>query len=217
MSREHGGTFVEAALVSMTLVVFVLFVIDSARYFLVYAVLSYGAYQGLAQASKDEVETVTTTTACAGLLSANCDAYLTRVEAVIDTAVTTARQVATASSQNGFVKLVQFTHYRPADYTGSGLSRTIVRDAAFLRPGEVVVRADGTTLEHSLRPHGDLAGQGWPKSGESWATVLDSKPIEIVIEADFKTVTPGFGPFRIRVTQVKMRPVASSGVRLPSI
>ena len=81
-------------------------------------------------------------------------------------------------------------------------------------PGEVLVRANGSLVHHSTRAYGNNDGEGWPKTGENWLTVFEAHPLEIVLEAEFKTVTPWIGPLRLQVRQRDFRRGVSSGVPL---
>jgi len=210
---NRGVSMVEAALILPILIATIFFMIDLSRYFYTYVVLNYGAYRGLRVAISGDM---TTDLSQCEATDGPCEQYLGRVKNSLNEVLRFARLVAQPSSGNGAVRLVPFTHYDGKFYGSPADLESFAFDAGFLRPGEALEREDGTSIEHSTRPNGEGAGQGWPKLGESWFSLLTNHPMEIVVEADFEFVTPGLGSLRMQVRQYDFADISATGVRLPA-
>ena len=214
---QSGATFVEATLSALLTLVFVFSIIDFSRYFFTCAVLNYAAFKGAELASSLELETNTNTVACAGSNAQKCEDYLNRVQAVLDETTKFAKLVASPSNIPSMCQLVPFIHYSSSLYPDSGLARTITADAGFLRPGEALLLPDSSKVSHNTRPYGNNPSEGWPNRGESWAKLLSDNPLEVVLEVEFKPITPSIAPMKIRVSQLSSRRTSGSGVNLPNL
>jgi hypothetical protein len=220
--KKRGATLIEAAIGIPIFLLVILFLIDLARYFFVSVVANYAVYQAVDFASKSIVEVDTTFAACVRVTSDGttetlppCVAYRTLVENIIKRAEDVLFLVASDSTTtSSAARLEQFSHYEGTQYSGrnkSGLGSAITGHVAFLRPGEIVLKGSSTTIQHSTRPFGENAGEGWPASGESWGQIFEGHPLEVRAEIVFSPVTPFFPSLTINARQYAFRAVRFFG------
>jgi len=225
--NRKGASLIEAVISLPLFLLIILFFIDIARFFFVYVIVNYAAYDAVDFASKSIVETDTTQVACTSSSSA-CADYIELVSSILAKAENTALLVASSSDSASGAQLRSFSHYEPSLYPSedpqnySGLSSTpILSDVAFLRPGERVIRDKDTDEEieiaHATRPFGQGAGFGWPTFGESWPQVLETNPLEVRIDVRFTAVTPGVPTLEIRARQYSYRAARFFGVGFQAV
>ena len=240
-SGDSGASLIEAAFALPIFIIFVLLIIDVARYFFVSMVLNYAASQGVDVASKLRIEIPTHNSHCriiSGDASSiqryrDCQRFLGMFDQVVNHTLSLA-DVAVGSNR---VTLLEVEHYKDADYDSNLEPWTGISDerrfAGFLRPGEAVriIAEDGVTelgkFSHPIRrdanfdPSLPSRSVGWPDpaKGEQWENILQNAPIAVHLEAHFYPITPIFSslasPIRISVTQFAFRKGNDIGVSDP--
>jgi len=230
IKEKKGASLIEAAISLPLFLLVILFFIDIARFFFVYVIVNYAAYQAVDFASKSIVEVDTTQMQCSTTQGGEaCQDYRNLVESILAQAVNTARLVSSASDSASGAQLLSFTHYDPDIYTGdpgsqnlSGLGASITSDAAFMRPGELVIRHDGefdpVNVSHPTRPFGTGPDSGWPlRPGQSWPQVLETHPLAVVIQVRFSPVTPGVPVLNIVANQYAYRAARFFGIGIEAL
>lgn len=221
MSKSsRGATLIETALSIGLFIVFTFFIIDLARYFFVYAVLNYAAFQAADYASKNELEIQGDAGYCAeqdiNPLGSRCARFETLINEMHNRARNTAHLVATDPGTPSRVTLVDFEQYRKDDYPDCGLSfcasdTGLTTTGCLLRPGELCWRATGpgtsSSLDHPTRPpvKTPRPAADWPRANESWGSILQSQPFVYRIEATFQPFTPLVPALNIVAEQVGYR------------
>ncbi|RIL12640.1 MAG: hypothetical protein DCC75_00015 [Proteobacteria bacterium] len=212
-SSLTGVSLIEATIALPILLLLALGFLNFCYIFLVYCVIDYAASRAVDLASKLEVEIDTTAQRCAEDPAtpvselAICTGYVTRVNRILDEALGIASLVASPSTGAGMVTLVSFEHYFASspytDYQSWPVLGPIVRDAAFLRPGEVVRRQPTlpgdpvSEISHPSRPPGTVSGSGWPGLAETWAAVMEQHPLQVRIEAIYRPLFPLASPLSL--------------------
>jgi len=222
----RGATFLEAALALPLLLVIAVVIIDLARYVVVWSVLEYAAYRAVDEASKRRIEIDTTEAACAADPS-SCFDYYARVNEILDSAIAIARLVAAEPGSSGSVRLLPYAHYDDAMYNtghndsglGTHMPMPLMKAAAFLRPGEAVMRSPEGGIRNAVmasppRTFGTGPKEGWPQAiyGENWERVLDQYPVMVMLEAEFEPFTPLLPALLITAEQMVYRKVPTPGV-----
>lgn len=227
--REHGASFVEAALALPIFILVILLLIDFGRYFFTYIVLHYAAQEAADYATKIEIESDISAAGCPGSTGEPCEdavRYRNRALSIIDRAVSRASLVASTASSSA-AELQRFRLYDPATYDSGQNAITpgiaaIEGFAAFLRPGERAQRIDAGgnptgEVDHPGREFGEGKYLGWPHEGQSWAALLESIPIETRLEVLLDPVTPLLPDFRITARQYAYKKTRAFGVAVPQI
>jgi hypothetical protein len=226
LRKTSGGGMLEAAITIPVFILVVLMVVDITRYFVAYNVLNYAAFSAADLASKFEIETDTSSNNCPNDNSPTnpCAKYCRRVKAVLARADNIAKSLSSKAPGIGPLnrRIIQH-YYEQSEAFGSIPSGSLISDCAssqldaygvgFIRPGEHVKTDDSSpkTIEVPTRPFGTAAGQGWPGNGESWVSVLQSQPFQVVMEADFVPVMPLVGKIRMSIRQTAYRHGAGFG------
>lgn len=195
----------EAAISLPVFILLTLYFIDIARYCFVMLLLNYAARTGVTMAARSPVETMTDQVSCPSDNLAPCQEYNDLVDRIDQQVKGVARLV----SDSG-VQLVPFQVYRASDYQDPQISGSLQQKETtfpFLRPGEHAYRTtDGTYYDHPTRPWGTTNSTGWPKPGATtWDPILETNPVVIHLEGQFRTLTPFLGPMNVRVTQYAFR------------
>ena len=223
-NMDRGASFVEAAISLPLFLMIVVFLVDLARYFFVYLVLSYAAHTAVDYASKLRIEEDTTCFDCPSLIADTpCARYLARTRLILNRALRFANMVSGAAESGHWAERIRFKHYG-ADLQGAQCSALgeFNEDVAFLRPGEQVKRLTGPRtgeiFAHPTRLPGGGSDQGWPHGGEKWGNVMYAHPVMVYIEAQLKTITPLIPKLmiRIRATSFRMPPQFGQAVVIPT-
>jgi len=220
-----GASLIEAAISLPLFLLILLFFIDISRFFFIYVMVNYAAYQAVDFASKSIVETSTTQSFCGSPMSTECSDYKELVESILFKAENTALLVTSRYDVPSGAQLHSFDHYDSDVYTSgqniSGLGGGITSNVAFLRPGERVIQnkglSDQKNVDHATRSFGTGAGLGWPNIGESWPQVLENNPLEVRIDVSFTPVTPGVPILHIGARQYAYRAARFFGVGFEAI
>ena len=231
---RRGSALVEAAISLPIFILFILFIIDLTRYFFIYSVLNLATHTAVDYASKIEIETNTSPSACS-IKPASCESFVKRIRnsgdaldqlTILGKALKQSLLVASPSTSLTGARLVRFRHYSSPEQiingSGGGPITPFDADVAFLRPGEraAVLDQNGTPtgefVDHLTRGYGMEAepGKGWPKSslGENWDTVFIANPLEVRARVIFTPITPLVPSITIEARAHAYKRVQNAGV-----
>lgn len=232
-SDEKGAAMVEAALTITVFVAFVLFIIDIARYFFSYIILSHAAHFAADMAGKLPLEGNTTSTNCAVYAGSSCEKYQRDISKILLAAENIADWASISSDAREVgVRRAKFRNYDNNDYPnvypGSGLhypgvgNTKLDYDVGVLRPGERQLAdfGDGETkwFEHPTRQPKADGSVRWPEPGESWGGILDKNPVQFIVLAKFDPLTPMFPELLIEAKAFALRKASgkSPGAAYPT-
>jgi len=222
MRRNIGGSIpLETAVALPLFIICVLAIVEFVLYFSYKSGLNYAAYRAVDYASKLKVDLKTDNCTASATAQQDCDEYVQTVNSVLDECNKAALSFHSEAGHSGKVRAYGTRHYfeAPQDTLPVGSIHDSV--CAFLRPGEKVEfidenRTHVSFLEHPLRAFSDpndpnnLNG-GWPKSYETWNSILNQKPLVVHIKAEYIPLTPLIPRIPIEITQVAFRKSAKTG------
>ncbi|MDZ4785276.1 MAG: TadE family protein, partial [bacterium] len=145
IKRLKGVSYIEAVFVLPVFILLVIAVIDFAWYITTYVFFSYGAQVAVDWASKVQIETPTTVSACTDDETL-CTEYEARVNKIITKALNIAKFIATDSATPSKVQLLPFVLYDATLYASGDNNSGIApmsSDIGFMRPGEKIIRDPG--------------------------------------------------------------------------
>ena len=202
LREESGATLVEFALVGGLFLIIILTAIDVSRLFFVQTLLTKGAQEGVALATKIANLEIDTEKLEAGETD-QFELYAEAREAVINAATSDILAIAAERADvnpNAAVKLLVYTPsdlLNSAEYTNA--TYTIPEPAAVLRPGDGGIDGKGNSIFHPVRCSAVLGDCLSPrKAWETMETLLDSFPVFVQLDAEVHTYSPWLSTIRLR-------------------